>query len=54
MLERWNKLNVEDEDTELLDEYNCVMSDGSIPNGEDDNNIDDEEKEGSYFNMKLF
>ena len=29
---RWNNMTVADEDTELLDEYNRVISDGSIPN----------------------
>ena len=34
-VERWNKLAVVDEDPEFLDEFNDVISDGSIPNGED-------------------
>ena len=38
MAERWNKMTIVDEDTEFLDKYNGVISDGSIPNGEDDNN----------------
>ena len=44
MVERRNKLTVADEYPEFLDEYNCVISDGSIPNCEDNNNTDDEEK----------
>ena len=27
MVERWNNLTVADEDTDILDEYNCVISD---------------------------
>ena len=30
-----------------------MISDGSIPNGEDNNKKYDEEKEGSYVNMEL-
>ena len=44
ILEQWNKLTVADEDPEFLDEYNHVISDGSIPNGEDDNETNDEEQ----------
>ena len=44
MVERQNKLTVVDEDPWFLDEYNRVISDGSITNGEDNNNTDDEEK----------
>ena len=32
VIDRWNNMTVADEDTELLDEYNRVISDGSIPN----------------------
>ena len=53
MVERWNKMTVADKDAEFLDEYNHVVSDGSIPNGEDDKKTDDEEKENSYVNMEL-
>ena len=42
MVELWNKLTIADEDPEFLDEYNRVLSDGSIPNGEDDNERDGE------------
>ena len=41
MVDQWNNLNVADKDTEFLDEYNCVISDLSIPNGEDHNETDD-------------
>ena len=41
MLERCNKLTVADEDPDFLDEYNRVISDGSIPNGEDNNDTND-------------
>ena len=44
MSERWKKLTVADEDPEFLDEYNHVISDGLVPNGEYDNKTDDEEK----------
>ena len=47
MVELWDKLTVADEDPEFLDEYNRVIIDGSIPNGEDDNKIDG-------VNMELF
>ena len=39
MVYRWNELTIADEDQEFLDEYNCVISDGSIPNVIDDNYI---------------
>ena len=35
MVERWNKLTVADEDPEFLDDYNCVISDVSIPSSEE-------------------
>ena len=44
MVERRNKLTVADEYPEFLDEYNCVISDGLITNGEYDNETDDEEQ----------
>ena len=44
MVERQNKLTLADKDTEFLEYYNSVISDGSITNGEDENNIDDKEK----------
>ena len=53
ILYRWNKLTVSDEDPEFLDEYNRVISDRSIPNREDYNDTDDEEKEDGYVNMEL-
>ena len=53
MVERWNKLNVENEDQELLEDYNCVLSDISITNGEDNNKTDDDEKEYCHVNMEL-
>ena len=53
MVEQWNKLTIADEDQEFLDQYNSVISDGSIPNGEVDNEIDDKEQEDSYVNMEL-
>ena len=53
MVERWNKLTVADQDPEFLDGYNRVISDGSIPNGEDDNEIDGKKQEDSYVNMEL-
>ena len=40
MADRWNNLTVVDEDPEFLDDSNCVISDGSIPNGEDNNDTD--------------
>ena len=40
MVERWNNLTVADEDPEFLDKYNCVISDVSIPNCEDNNGTD--------------
>ena len=39
MVYRWNELTIADEDQEFLDEYNYVISDGSIPNVIDDNYI---------------
>ena len=53
MVEQWNKLNITDEDPEFLDEYNCLFSDGSIPNGEDNNEKYYKEQEDSYVNMLL-
>ena len=44
MLDQWNKLTIVDQDIEFLDEYNQVISDGSIPNGEDNIEIDEEEQ----------
>ena len=44
ILERWNNLRVADEDPGFCEEYNRVIRDGSIPNGEDDIEIDDNEK----------
>ena len=44
MVELWNKLTVADKDREFLDEYNSLISDGSISNGKEDNKIDDKEK----------
>ena len=44
MVVRWNNLTVAYEDTYFLDEYNLVISDGSISNGEDDNGTDDGDK----------
>ena len=49
----WNDLTVVDEDPEFLDESNRVISDGSIPNGEDDNDTDVEKQENEYINMEL-
>ena len=37
MIELWNNLTVSDEDPGFLYEYNFVISDVSIPNGEDYN-----------------
>ena len=42
ILYRWNKLTVADEYPEILDRYNRVICDVSIPNGENDNKTDDE------------
>ena len=53
MVGRWNNLTVAYEDPEFLDKYNRVIGDESIPNGEDDNKTDDEEKEDTYVNMEL-
>ena len=53
MVERWNKLTVADEDTEFLDKYNSEISDGSIPNVEDDNKTYDKEKYDIYVNVEL-
>ena len=53
MVERWNNLTIADEDPEFLDEYNCVISDGSIPNDEDDNETYDEKQEESYVNIEI-
>ena len=47
MVEQWNKLTVADEYPEFLDEYNRVISDGLIPNGEDDNETYYEEQDDS-------
>ena len=44
MVDQWNKITVVDEDTEFLDKYNRLISYGSIPNGEDDSDTDDEEQ----------
>ena len=41
MAEPWNNLTVANEDPDFLDEYNNVISDGSIPNGEYNNGIND-------------
>ena len=41
MVEQWNKITVADEDPEYLDEYNFVISDGSIQIGEGDNETDE-------------
>ena len=46
-------MTVADEDPELRDEYNCVISDVSIPNGEENNKIYDKKKENSYVSMEL-
>ena len=54
MVDHQETQNVADEDPEFLDEYNRVISDGSIPNGEDDNETDDKEQEDIYFNMELW
>ena len=40
-IDRWNKLSIADEDTELLEELNRVISDSSILDGPYDNMIDD-------------
>ena len=53
MVELWNKLTVAEKDPDFLDGYNCVISDRSIPNCEDYNKTDDEEKEDSYVNTEL-
>ena len=53
MVEIWNNLTVVDEDPGFLDQYNRVISDGSIPNDKDNNETDDKEKENSYVNMDL-
>ena len=53
ILERWNNLRVADEDPGFREEYNRVIRDGSIPNGEDDIEIYDNEKEYSYANLEL-
>ena len=53
MVELWNKPTVADEDPEFLDEQNRVISGVSIPNSEEDNQTDDEEKEDIYVNMEL-
>ena len=39
----WNKLSIADEDPELLEDLNRVISDSSIPDGPDDNMSDDKE-----------
>ena len=38
---QWNKLSIADEDPELLEELNRVISDSSILDGPYDNMIDD-------------
>ena len=38
---QWNKLSIADEDPELLEELNRVISDSRIPDGPDDNTSDD-------------
>ena len=43
-VDRWNKLTVADEDPEFLENFNSVISDGYIPNGEEDNDTYGEEK----------
>ena len=53
MSEQWNKRIVAYEDPDVHDEYNCVINDGLIPNGEDNNETDDKEQESSYVNMEL-
>ena len=53
MVDWWNKLTVADEDPEFLDESNRVISDVSIPNGEDDDDTYKEEQEDGYVNMEL-
>ena len=53
MVDRWNKLTVADKDPDLPNEYNCVISDGSIPNGEDNNDTDGEEQEYGYLNTEI-
>ena len=54
MVELWNNLTVVDEDTEFFNKYNRVISDGSIPNVEDNNKTYNEEREDIYINLKLF
>ena len=44
MVDQWNKMTVVDEDTEFLDKYNQVICDESMPNGEDNIEINYEEK----------
>ena len=40
-IDQWNKLSIADEDPELLEELNRVISDLRIPDGPDDNTRDD-------------
>ena len=35
-VDRWNKLSIADQDPELLEKLNLVISDSSIPDGPDD------------------
>ena len=53
MVDRWDKLTVADEDPEFLEESNCVISDGLIPNCEDGINTDVEEQEYGCVNIEL-
>ena len=53
MIELWNNLTVSDEDPGFLYEYNFVISDVSITNGEDNSESDGDEQEDSYVNMEL-
>ena len=51
MTNQCNKLTIADDNTEFLDKYNSVISDGSIPYGKDDNETDNEGKKYVYINM---
>ena len=53
MVDQWNNMTVADEDLEFLDEYNSVISDGSITDDEDDNQTYEKEQEDIYVNMEL-
>ena len=50
---RWNKMTVADEDPEFLNESNRVISDGSIPKDEENNETGNKEKDDGYNNLEL-